>query len=479
MSDRVTLDRTSDGRLVAIKRSRGGSDDERLRHEARLLERAGHPGVVELVDLAEGERGLELRTLAIGDGSLAVRRHLPVPRVAALATALAATLADLHALGIVHGRIEASHVLLGPQGRPLLTGFAEASLLDEEPQHTTAEDVGGLGRLVLDLLPPEVEAEPIPDLRRRLRRRGRPRWTGYQQRALLTLADQACADEPTHRPTARAFAAALSAAFPDPPTDEVDDADAVGAPGDGAVPGSSTGLAPEGARAHGERERQGAGSTSSRGEGGTRPRPALVASGAAAVGVLGLAALGLGASTIRADEQPQVLAQPADVEPPSAGDDGAAATDRPTETTSADRSPPTSGPSTTSPGSTSTTAPSCPAPDGAVADLDGDGCFEVLVVEDTIVTTDAGRFEVGEEGDEVVVGDWDCDGASTPALLRPSTGDVFAFERWAPADGEVSAEAIDQVPGGTHLTVERTDGCDQLVVVGPDGPTSVEVDGER
>lgn len=48
-----------------------------------------------------------------------------------------------------------------------------------------------------------------------------------------------------------------------------------------------------------------------------------------------------------------------------------------------------------------------------------------------VVVFDGRRFAIGERGDSVLVGDWDCDGTSTPIALRGSTGEVFVFPRWA------------------------------------------------
>jgi len=43
-------------------------------------------------------------------------------------------------------------------------------------------------------------------------------------------------------------------------------------------------------------------------------------------------------------------------------------------------------------------------------------------------------YGVGAPGDFVDIGDWDCDGQPTPAIVRPSTGHVVLFDAWpAPA----------------------------------------------
>jgi hypothetical protein len=451
VSERVTLDTTPDGRLIAVKRSRGPDDAPRLQHEADVLEAARHPGVVELVRLEPGdiERGEPARlvTVVVGSGPLGLLPRPAVPQVAAIAAAVATTLADLHLHGIAHHRVDGSHVLIDTDGRPVLCGLAEATTTSGDGSGP-AEDVAGLGRLVLDLLGHDTDLEPIPDLRRRASRRRRGGWTGYQLRALLTLADQASADDPRHRPSARAFAAAVSAAFPDArlladaaldgPTEGADHAASSTGPAEPTEAAEERGRAPRvaGAPLRGAAARR------------LTSRPTLVGGGAVLVGVLGLTSLAAGTSTVRGGERPEVQSAPTST-------------------------------SSTLEASTATTAPaaSCRATDGPAADLDGDGCADGLSVDGTVVSGDGRRFQVGEEGDEVVVGDWDCDGSATPALLRPDEGEVFVFTRWARDGADVTATAADEVAGATGIEVRTDEGCDHLVVQGPDGEHELDLRG--
>ena len=190
-------------RPVVVKRA-SGPEGERLRREGERLERASHPGVVPLVQHGATDDGWELRTLHAGRPASACG-PLTVPRVASLAAGIASTLADLHDVGIVHGRLDASHVLVGDHGRPVLCGFG-----DGEPPARPADDVAALGALLDRWLGTDDASEPIPD-RRWWGRRG---WDGWDRRALLLLADQAGADPPTCRPTARRLAAAIADAVP-------------------------------------------------------------------------------------------------------------------------------------------------------------------------------------------------------------------------------------------------------------------------
>jgi hypothetical protein len=52
------------------------------------------------------------------------------------------------------------------------------------------------------------------------------------------------------------------------------------------------------------------------------------------------------------------------------------------------------------------------------------------------------------------------------AVLRPATGDVFAFAGWATAGEDVSAPRLATVAGGTTLRAADLDGdgCHELVV---------------
>ena len=160
--------------------------------------------MVPLLQHGATDDGWELRTLHAGRPASACG-PLTVAQVASLAAGVASTLADLHDVGIVHGRLDASHVLVGDHGRPVLCGFG-----DGEPPARPADDVAALGALLDRWLGTDDAGEPIPE-RRWWGRRG---WDGWDRRALLLLADQAGADPPTCRPTARRLAAAIADAVP-------------------------------------------------------------------------------------------------------------------------------------------------------------------------------------------------------------------------------------------------------------------------
>lgn len=424
MSERVTTGLDDEGRPVARKRSGGAADAVRLRHEAAVLAAARHPGVVELLESGPvDDGGFELTTAFVGAHSLDTVGPLPHEQAAGAVAALAETVADLHDLGVCHGRIDPTHVLLGPGGRPVLCGFAGAGrpgtipppsaplppdfcdpAADDGAPIVPSVDVFGLGALlrtlVLDAM--RTDVEPIPERRwtfARLRR-----WTGYDRRGLLTLADQATDDDPLRRPSARRFAAAIRDAVPS--------ARLVA-----AAPSSCETEDDEGVAEITEDPRRPL----------NRRGPTLVA------GVVGLALLLYGVTNLGASTRPAF---------PRA--DSAEAAPRPG----------------------CSRATGTPVAD----DLDRDGCPDpVRVAGDGVVAVGSTQFAVGAPGDRIVLGDWDCDGVATPAVLRPATGDVFVFTSWARPGADVAVTAATRVEGAIDLVTQTECGL----------PIAVLADGQR
>lgn len=90
-------------------------------------------------------------------------------------------------------------------------------------------------------------------------------------------------------------------------------------------------------------------------------------------------------------------------------------------------------------------------------------------VEGTVVSIGDRRWAVGDPGDVVVVGDWDCDGAPTPAVLRPGDAGFYVFDRWA-GNGEVApARRIGRFPGAVSAAPA---GCGSALVTSADGTHS-------
>jgi eukaryotic-like serine/threonine-protein kinase len=400
--------------VLACKRATGPDDVERLRHEATVLRRAQHPGVVELVACREVDGVTTLCTRFVGAHSLETSPPMVAEQAAATMAKLATTVADLHRLGIVHGRIDPSHVLLGPSGRPVLCGFTGASAHTEVPPEgpgpiaefrdpaaivgappSPTVDLYALGTLLRMLLVGEgADFEPIPE-RRFMLKRGRP-WNGYLRRALLTLADQCTDEEPLRRPAASRLAADIEALLPrageaplpatPEPVDVTDDDDPFASP--------------------------------------TAKWLMLVAS------VVGLAFIFWGVMVLRGGTT-----------------NATSSLSRPTTSSSAI---PSSMPSTSAP----------PSVARHIAD--------VTLVGDRVVSVDGRRFSVGDPGDRVVLGDWDCDGTPTAAIARPSTGEVFVFDRWPDADAEATVRPVGTVSGAVDLRTEARGDCSLLFAVRAD-----------
>jgi len=413
MSAHVSVETGGRGAL-ACKRASGDAGATAIRAEAGRLAALEHPGVVRFVELREAVDGPTLVTEYVGPRSLETIGPLTTERAARLVADLAATVADLHALGIVHGAVIPEHALVAGD-RVVLCGLAP------DPDGLAApDDVLGIGLTLRALLDPDLEEEPIPD-RRPWRR---VPWQGYRQRALLTLADQATHDDPGRRPAARALAATIQ--------------ELLGAPV--AVGPKAADLGPPSPRRcqevvdlvairfrHRARSPRVPEEPIRRG----RPRRALV------LGAIGACIVAVGA--LGATEGP--------ARPPAAA------------------------------AVVTTAVPSaCPAPDAALAaDLDGDGCPNGVRIGRGWIEVDDQRFRVGRVADEVRVGDWDGDGLATVALLRPDVDEVWVFPTWDPASA-VSARFAGHFPDSDGLVRQAGSARDILLVRHPDGSTT-EVDG--
>jgi tRNA A-37 threonylcarbamoyl transferase component Bud32 len=458
MSERVTLVRRPDGALAARKAALPSDLPDRLRTEAAMLRRARHPGVAVLLD--EDHEGLLLAW--IGHRSLATHRVASTEEAAGVLASVATTLADLHRIGITHGAVDASHVVLDPTGRPVLCSFATArhagSVLEPGHVERCAADVAGLGHLLDTAL---REAGPDSMLRWA---RGGPRRGA--RRALERLAERAVDERADRRPSARAFAQAITDATPAARlTPALPSADGVRHEGAAAPAATDHTSDPELSDPDPydlttyDRLRP----VDEPAPPVRHPRPRTAAT-VVAVALVGLVLL--------------VILATSGFGPPGRPPDavGSASAPRPRDTSVGNVSP-----------ITASTAPvrarrDCPAVEvtGLHADLDGDGCREPLTITGHVVSSGARRWAVGEPGDVVAVADWDCDGTATPAMLRTRSGDVFVFSSWSPPRGSTDVTAVSTVAGATaihpsagicpRLLVERREGAPMTVPIGEERP---------
>ncbi len=467
MDMHVRLDMDDNGPVV-VKTATPAAVD-RLRLEIERLQQAAHPGVVAIVAVADPP-ACELRTRYAGEPVGAWAGTLA--SVAGLGAAVATTLADLHGVGIVHGRVDAGHILVGEDGRPRLCGFSHPG------GSGPADDVAALADVLnylLDRTRPSRGGAPL----RRWKRLGHAH---DQERALRRALQHALDPVPTRRPNARVLADAILAAVPGaelPPathqtrtepdtleriwtaseqgTEAERWARAVGSgPPDlplarattadwGNAPLPPPPPSPPPPPEHPTPDDLGLTverpQLAGRGGLGGRPRatpgpPPAPQSGrrrlvAAVVGIASVVALTGAAATLV------------------------------TRQGSPPRDPVVASP----------WPPDCPHVPGPAADIDGDGCPNQLTVDGAMVTAGDARWTLGQPGDQVTLGDWDCDGSASAALLRPPTGDVFVFPDWAQPGAAVSVTPIQRVEEAVGIHTEPGDPpCDRLVVDLASGP---------
>ena len=444
---------------------------ERLLHEAEVLCTAaqrGVPGLANVVSRPSAEAAEPtLVTSAAPGPSLAVVEPLPLVEIAGVAAAVAHLLAGLHEAGLVHGAVEPGHVVLDGAGGTILvglgrgghsvaaTGAAGSEGLDP------ASDVAGWGGLVEHLLDWSAsgEEEPLAALRRAIGARPRrlsrlrgnpaaPRPGADQRRVLAALADQAQSPDPAHRPTARSLAAAVTHRIPAArvPGAVASEATPPAAPA-GLIDRLSAHMTPTAPGRPGSRmpasptTRAGRPGHASRPEDEAEARPSLPdVVGSAPLrkrllvaGFTLLALGGLAAALLRPASRKAAVTAPVIL-----------------------RCPPVARPA---------------------ADADGDGCEEAVHWADGVLQAGTARFALGGPGDAWAVGDWDCDGRRTPALLHD--GSLALFDSWPAPGAELLGRQVASAPGARGLSVVAgPDRCERPALASP-GAADLLVDPQR
>ena len=139
---------------VVVKRASAGAV-EALRREGERVRQASHPGVVSVLRSAPVGDDWEL-VLAHGGRSLSTLQRPTATQVAGIVAGVCSTLADLHEIGITHGRLDPSHVLIGDNGRPRLCGLGDGSV-PASPE----DDVEAVGKLLIELLGNDEDAADV------------------------------------------------------------------------------------------------------------------------------------------------------------------------------------------------------------------------------------------------------------------------------------------------------------------------------
>lgn len=407
-----------DGHAVLVRRAESPEDRAQLMKAAALLEMLGHPGVERLVGIESDSSTTSLTTRLVGERSLADHRPRRAASLAAILSALAQTVDDLHRAGVVHGPIDAHQVVLAGADRPVLCGFAAGrSRADVDASvwaGARSDDVRSLVALLGQLLDSLPDARGLAWRERRDRRRLR--------RVARDILD---ASHPEVSTLARRCAAVASGHRGAPPPAPV-------------TFDARNGSALTNNRA--DRSRM----TSTRRDAAPMRRRAGAASVIGAT--IGIALSSMGVMGIVDAVHARTARHPVAVA---------------TRTT-------VTGHSTSAlAGCASTTS----APNGRLVDISGDGCPEHVRIEGNHLIVAGIRYTLGRPGDLIEVGDWDGDGAATPLLVRPRTGAVFLFRSWPSPGRELTARPVARVPGAANVVVLRhREGHDTVRIERTSGP---------
>lgn len=416
VTDEAEIAAALDGRMVIVRRAGDAEGARALERQAEVLAACAGRGAVELLSLHREGDDLVLVAAAVDGPPLAAAGLSPAEIAGALA-GLARALAALHLRSLVHGAVTLDNVRIRRSDGEAVLGLPSPG--GPEGPRLAADDVGGLGAILLALAG-DRPGDAVTGLRRRAAATGMAAGQTDDQvvAALRAIGTWAADPDPARRPGAEGVATALERLAPARP-----------------VRGLFLPARPRSAKAPSR-----------------RPRRAVTA-GAVAAGVL-VALLGA------------VAALAAMLGP------GQAPARSPARARAVPARPPAAQPSRPPP-----PGPGCPSrPAGPAADVDGDGCEEPITVAGTEIAVGAFRFAAAQAGDVVTVGDWDCDGQATPAVLDTATGDLFLFDRWPAAPDEaltVGPEAA--VPGAIGARGDDVDGdgCDEVILERRDAPPAV------
>ena len=410
----VTVSRSERG-LIAVKQVPVERAAE-IQREADLLKRLDHPGLVRFVDLVDtADGGRALHTEFVNSDTWASRPLTdPAERAAGMAV-LAAVVADLHQLGVAHLQLTPPHILHGENDLPVLCGLASAA--DATPENRDA-DLAALADLCHD-----------PALGR-----------GALAGKLFSLADAARTGTLSARELSRRL-----------------DTLATRRPARAAPVRVAGGGVLDGVR--------------------RLCRPKLLLRAAAAAAAV-CAAFVIGA---RGGDPEPPLPNPAPAQDEAPGEVVGASRQRtegydPVDGTSrpAESGPPRGRNPVTDPGQVAEPGPVAlpdpitepvPGPAGLPDPTAGPGRTAVSVREAAAVVEHGGRrYAIGATGDFVEVGDWDCDGQATAAIVRPSTGGVVLFDAWPDPGETISLPERWSVDSPTGADAVAHGRCDLLRV---------------
>ncbi len=431
---------------LVVKRAAPGRGAARLRAEAAVLSAARHPGVVSVLWSGEvatdaGEV-VELRLRLAGSRTLASLTSVRPTRAAALVAFVATTVADLHSMGIAHGRISPDHVVVAADGRPVLCGFGDASSLGSGSPATTAADVAALGGLLRHLLEPDPTGDA--PTRTSLARRTE----ASVRRALLDLADQCCDPDPLRRPSPSRLATAIHQLVPTTPVDPDESAREAKStlaawPADAELALAEPSLVEPSAsvvRLHEIID--------------VLSRHRIVAMAPVVAVLVAVAA----ATVLPGGSAPATPALHASETPIVASPDDPATAESANVTTT----------SSVAAAAVDDVAEAMGCATDAAAGITfvGAACPVAMHFADGVLSVGNARFGIALASAVIAIGDFACAGAPTAGVVDLATGDVFVFDAWATGGADVTAARVDQVEAPLKVIAEPDgSGCHRLVVL--------------
>ncbi len=437
--------------LVAVKE---GKPAEALRHEAELLADLDHPGIIRFVALTGDDESLRLLTRYAGRETLATWQPQRLEELRRVAEELAEAIRYLHERKILHGDIRPAHVVIDGLRRPQLCGFSAARHYETEGVADQLADVTAIGETLLATLQRLEARQSRPGLRR------------HEQRACDRLRSVAQSAASGRIPSAKALASRLrdTASEPRTPDDTSERRRERVRPLATVRPQL---FAPDWGRLarpawmlRGRRQRR------------RWLTVATVGAGCAA-GTLMVLQLGDENGSATPVATAVTVETPANGRGDNPGAPGSNGGETPPpEPTIADPAasaiaspaPPTAAPE--EPEALDLVA-GCEAPAVGARDVDGDGCAEQIEISEGFVSVDDVRYPVGAPGDQIAVGDWDCDGVATVALVQPG-GQVYLFPSW-PQHRPLVGTLVADLPPPTELNPVTRGTCHELRVTYPAG----------